>query len=79
MADEEFHEADEFGDEENECEDEKTEEGVASYFANNIAVENAHGREKRSVTWGVEFASGGKRRVHHRGSRGAAEGAGKEE
>ena len=78
MADEEFHEADEFGDEENECEDEKAEEGVASYFANNIAVENAHGREKGSVTWGVEFASGEEEKSSpqrwQRGRRGSGEG-----
>jgi hypothetical protein len=51
MADEELHEANELGNEENEGKDEEAEEGVASYFASNIAVENAHG-EKGSVTWG---------------------------
>jgi hypothetical protein len=43
MADEDFHEADELGDEENEGENEQAEESVAGDFAGDIAVEDAHG------------------------------------
>ena len=43
MAHEEFHEADELGDEEHEGEDKKAQEGVADDFANNVTIEDAHG------------------------------------
>jgi|HubBroStandDraft_6_1064221.scaffolds.fasta_scaffold01681_9 hypothetical protein len=78
MADEEFHEADEFGYEENESEDEEAEEGVASNFANNIAVENAHGGEKGSVTWGGKrVESSGRNDLTQRARRKSTESTGK--
>ena len=39
VTDEDFHKADQLGDEENEREDEDAEEGVAYYFTNNVAVQ----------------------------------------
>ena len=42
MADENFHEADELGDEEDKREDEETEQGVAGDFAGNVTIEDAH-------------------------------------
>ena len=42
MADEQLHEANELGDEEDESEDDKSEEGVAENFADNVTVQYAH-------------------------------------
>ncbi len=42
MADEKFHQADELGDEKNECEDEEAKKSVANDFTNNVAIEDAH-------------------------------------
>ena len=58
MADEDLHEMDEFGDEEDEGENEEAEEGVASNFAGDVAVEDAHG-EKGECNMGVGFDVGG--------------------
>jgi len=38
VANEEFHEANEFGNEEDEGENEEAEEGVTYYFTDNVAV-----------------------------------------
>lgn len=45
MADEELHETDELGNEEDERENEKAEEGVAGDFAGDIAIEKTHGEK----------------------------------
>ena len=56
VADEQLHQADEFGHEKYEGEDEESQESVADNFPNNIAIEDAHdakrecnmGRERRA-------------------------------
>jgi hypothetical protein len=45
MADEDLHEANELGNEEDESENEEAEEGVASDFSGDVAVEDAHGEK----------------------------------
>jgi hypothetical protein len=42
MADENFHEADELGDEEDKGEDEEAEQGVTGNFVGDVTIEDAH-------------------------------------
>lgn len=45
MANEDLHELDELGNEENECEDEKSEEGMTGDFAGDVTIKKAHGEK----------------------------------
>jgi hypothetical protein len=58
VADEDFHEADELGDEEYKGKDEEAEEGVAGDFAGDVTVEDAH-RAKGECNMGRIASDGG--------------------
>jgi len=53
VTNEKFHQADEFGDEENEGKDEEAKKGVTTDFTNNVAIEDAHD-EKGQCNMGRE-------------------------
>ena len=53
VADEEFHEANEFGNEQNEGKNEEAEESVTYNFPNNVAIEDAHDA-KRECNMGMQ-------------------------
>ena len=56
VTNEELHQADELGDEQHEGEDEETQESVTYNFADNIAIEDAHGARGQCNMGGVRLA-----------------------
>lgn len=52
VTDEDLHEFDELGNEEDESEDEKAEEGVASNFTGDVTIEDAHEEKGQCNMWG---------------------------
>jgi len=50
MAHQELHELHQLRDKQHECEDDESEERMTEYFANDIAIKNAHGAKRECST-----------------------------